>query len=73
MILLGVKIFTLEKLIPEVHIRREFNTYLETFKSLAIIVLVGPSKEKYKKKERKLLILELGQYYIVGTVKKIMF
>ena len=66
----GVKILTFEIFLQEVHIRREFHTYPENFKSLAIIVLSGQHVRRNTKrnKERKPLILELGHYHIVGTV-----
>ena len=58
----------IRKISPEVHIKREFHTYPENFKSLAIIVLTGQCIRS-NTKDRKPLILELGHYYIVGTLK----
>ena len=60
----GVKIFTLENFLPEVHIRREFHTYPENFKSLAIIVLAGESR-----RINTVTHFSLGHYHIIGTVK----
>ena len=44
----GVKILTLEKYLTKVHIIREFHTYSENFKSLAIIVWAGQRRPHFR-------------------------
>ena len=49
----GVKIFTFEKFKPQVQIIREFYTYPENYKSLAIIVRAGHRQRRSTKRKKE--------------------
>ena len=64
----GVKIFALRKIsYPRCTLGVNFTPILKISSGLAIIVLAGQRVRRNTK--RKSLILELGHYCIVGTVK----